>query len=483
MTTTTVPAGPLQQLALQLEDAFRRKDEKTIAEMELHIQKLLTQDPNNPMTLFLLGNFYSKREQYGMAINIYKRCLSMAPDMIQAYNNLGTIHKKMFNMDEAERILLTGLQLGGETPEIINNLCTIYVNEGRPKEGIEWGEKAINLGGGKFPHPFWNYALLLLELGELHRGFSYYDYGFYTGDRIERHYNVERNLPYWDGTKGQRLVVFDEQGLGDRILFANLLHKVVEDSESVIFEHHPRLDNVYHRSFPNIDYFYPTAKEGEIDWPGRHLGEIDARVAIGSLPRFYWRKEREIDRTPYMFPKQSLVKKMRERLGRTGPGPYVGIGWKGGVEHTNSQARSCKLGHLKSILSLPCTFVSIQYRYTDEDDQLRRLGLETGGTLHHWPEVVDAFDYDMSLALFHALDITVGPCTAAFHMCGASGAPYWCFVPRQKAWRYRGVTDGAPESESIYYGSHVRMFQQQPDEKDWFPVMERIALKLQERLK
>lgn len=356
-----------------------------------------------------------------------------------------------------------------EKAETYANLASAYVNENCPEKGVQYAESAMRLAPDN-PKSKWNAALLYLELQDWRKGFTLYESGFFANERPIRFYTKDHknDLPWWDGSEGKTVVLYDEQGLGDRLLSYNLLSKLPRGK--FILECHPRLEGIVRRSFPWAEHIFPTSKQEKIDWP---VGfKLDAKLPIMSLARLYW-SEGQFDRTPYIKPDPVLVKQYREEFEKLGPPPYYAVTWSGGAPKTNTQYRSLKLSQLKPLIESGGTWISVQY-HDWAKGKVDKFREENKLPLFH-TDAAQNHDYDHTLAALAACDLTISACNTVIHTCGAAGVSCWVMVPQKRAWRY-------PKGEFFpWYGDHIRMFHQEKD-GDWDSLIARIKEELCKRV-
>lgn len=428
---------------------------------------LMNQCPDDPIILCQLGTAYLQDGRFGLASQMLRRSLWYQPDNPNIWSNLGCAYRSMHMIKEAKDCFIKSLMFGDKA-ETFSNLTACFVNEGNPEQGLKYATKAMELAPDS-PKPKWNYALLQLELQNWAEGFKHYDAGFFCRERVLRSYTNSDpdTTPWWDGSEGKTVVIWDEQGLGDRILLANCLRRL-EGKISPILECHPRLEGMYKRSFPWIEHIYPTAKDEKIDWVANH--KIDAKVALGSLPAMFW-KDGEFDRTPYIKPDPVRVMSYRARMEMAGPGPYIGFSWYGGAPKTATEYRSLKLSQVMPLVDMGGTWISLQYHEWARD-KIEKHRADTGRDVHHWDDAVRAEDYDESIALAAACDLVITVCTTMVHVCGAAGIPVWTLVPYKAAWRYPGAV------HFPWYGDHAEMYHQ-PKEDDWASVLETVKTELE----
>jgi ADP-heptose:LPS heptosyltransferase len=181
------------------------------------------------------------------------------------------------------------------------------------------------------------------------------------------------------------------------------------------------------------------------DWVNHLEPRPDYQVPIGSLPLHFRRRAEDVPTRAYLVADERKVAAWKSRLEALGPGPKIGLSWRGGVGHTGKARRSLTLEQLRPIFGTAgAHFVNLQY--TDAQAELGELRKRHAITVHHWQEAID--DYDETAALVCALDRVVTVCTSIVHLTGALGRPAIVMVPFGSDWRY-----GAEGSRMLWYPS------------------------------
>lgn len=433
----------------------KHRDHKKIEAVIETYYGLLNQAPEDPEVLFQLATAHLQLGHFGVGVPLLKRVLAVWPDSVDAWSNLGCCYRSIHYMREARAAFLKALGMQERT-EVLGNLAACFVNEGCPEDGIGYAMRGAEMDPSNLKAQ-WNLALLALELEDWKTGFGLYDTGLHCVERSIRNYSKEE-VPWWDGQDGQTVVVYDEQGLGDRLMAAQLLPHF-KGRINIILECHPRLVDIYRRSFPWIKHIYGTVKQEMIEWPLEH--QIDARCAILSLGQYVWGKS-IFPRTPYLVPASRNVVPGR-----------IGFAWAGGAPRTNTAYRSLKLGWFKDLIAMGGEWVSFQYNDWAAD-KVARMNEETGLDVRHWG---DTENYDDTLTELATCELVITACNSVAHTCGAAGIPCWVLVPRKRAWRYPA---GA---SSPFYSDSFQQIHQAGD--DWSGVMselrDRLAVWLGER--
>lgn len=432
---------------LHLEGKFQEAE-------ELYDQ-ILSQNHDNSGLLATMGTMYLSMQKPGLAISMLHRALEnkimRSPEV---YSNLGLAYKYTGQMEKAMRYMEKAAVDKDATPETISTYAAMFMESDDQDKGMELLAKAIKTKPD-LAVAHWNLALMQLASGQWGTAWDEHDWGAGAKQRPDRA-KPGTNIPLWDGTHGQTVWVWGEQGLGDEIMFASMLPELMKTNK-VIFECHPRLKTLFDKSF-GLDC-YGTRDSKTITWP--ETEQIDARIAIGSLGKFYRRTAESFPGTPYLKadPLMAPGRKMR-----------VGISWTGGMKAGRVRKRTVPLSWWRRILQQDCEFVSLQY--TDADDEIDMVN--ASGFDIKKPAEAKSEDYYETARLVQSCDLVISCCTSVIHLAGALGVPCWVLTPKNPAWRYQN------SGKMPWYRS-VRLYRQMDKAFDsWVPVIDRIADDLQD---
>jgi len=243
--------------------------------------------------------------------------------------------------------------------------------------------------------------------------------------------------PEWDGRPVRTLTVWDEQGVGDAILFARFLPAL-------------RLRGIEPTLIcrPSLAALFETLGVAVISATGRiHAPVADAWAMIGSLPRLLQVDEAALPGpVPYLAAPQDRRAAWRPRIG---PGARIGVVGRGNPAAPHDAVRS-----------LPPEGVAFLYT----------LPGATPLTPGHSPLPLQ--DFADTAAVIECLDLVIAVDTAVAHLAGALGKPCWVLLPYVSTdWRWLyGRTD------SPWYPS-VTLYRQ-PAQGDWAGALRAIATDL-----
>lgn len=386
----------------------------------------LTADFDDYESLYRVGLSLSARGHYGLAANIFARCAQAKPDAL-VFLDLAHCFRQTDQLEKCEELLRVALSMTDDSrmkSHLMGNIAGCYSNNGTPEKGIALYDEAIALDPTVNTHTF-NKGLLQLELGQWAEGFKNYDHGFTTGQRPVRTYEGVTPWRPGVGIKGKTVIVWGEQGIGDEIMNASMIPDLMRDTKRIIFDCHPRLVNLFERSF-GIKC-YGTRKTANFDW-GRNE-KADVSMSITSLATLY--------RSNGEFPGTAYLKANPVSLSGAN---RIGIAWSGGTIRNKSSARSIPLSEWEPLIrAFPgAQFYSLQYQ-PEAAGEVTEFREKTGLDVRHYPGKVQATDYAQTADFVAGLDLVISVCTSAIHLAGALGVPCWCLTPSAPAWRY-GLT-------------------------------------------
>lgn len=428
------------------------------------LDSLLAESHDRVSAYYLLANLFVQKTQYAIAKEFFLLADKLRPNHPAVINGLGCVAMELCQHEEAIARFHESLALQPDDAMIYNNLATSHVHLGNIKEGLKWAKLAYK--GDPCPDAEQNLAQCLLSLGKWKEGFAHYDSRLLLPDRKERFYTKDKTDGYWDGTKGQTIVVHGEQGLGDELMFASMLPDVMKDA-NIIYDCNSRLINIMRDSFPGIPIYGTKQENSDVVWSGNH--DIDAKISIGSLARSYRNKDKDFPKAPYLKADAKLMEKYRVKLAALGTRPKIGISWYGGAKRTSQSYRFNPLANWLDILKTDCDFISLQYN-EEAGEKIERFNHENGTNILHWPEMVA--DYDETAALLMNLDLLISAPQSVVHLAGGLGVPCWRLCARQAMWLH-----GEQGKDAPWYGTVKNYWQEANGE--WKPVMDRVGNDLQ----
>ena len=462
-----------------------------VGEAEEMLRQATSLAPEHAGAQLLLGRLLAAREDAEAALH-YRKALSLAPDLAEAWANLALDLERENKWDEAEAHHRRALALEPGSAQIRINLGNLLARRHRHSEAEGEYRHALALDPSSaaahtslgvlqadfgldaeaeqslraalqwkpdYPLACHNLALLLLAQGRFGEGWPLHEARAHPSLPAPNTPIPPLPCPQWEGQPlaGKRLLVWPEQGYGDMIQFCRYLPllKAQGTARIALVCRKAQVDLL--KTLAGVD---EVVALGEAD---KVVGKHDYWTLPLSLPLHHGTTLDNIPaRLPYLHAPHERIAQWRERMAASGK--KIGLVWRGNAHHSNDGQRSLPgFSILQPLLSATkASFYSLQMGCGETlPGQVADLGK-------------DIADFADSAAIVEQLDLLITVDTAIAHLAGALGKPCWIMLPSWRSdWRWlRG------RSDSPWYPGVARLYRQARGES-WQAVVARIAGDLQ----
>ena len=307
----------------------------------------------------------------------------------------------------------------------------------------------------------WNHALGLLVNGDLKNG--------WVAAKC-RHLKPEMYIerlglpPEWDGKdiNNGTLFVFQEQGIGDELRFANCFEDLSKKLKTPCFiETDSRLIPLFSRSFPRLNFIEKLERKVDGHVIVNYTKTVEklnaaAHCPLGDLPLHFRQSINHFNFNPaYIVPDENERAHWKKIFEQIRSELKIGFCWQTALPSKTYDNYFPDLNELGPIFSLKnSTFINLQY--TDCEQQLQAAEDDFNVNIFRPPNIDLFNELDRVAALISECDIVIGPMTAVISMAGAVGTkcyglnlhPDWtCLGTDRQPWtprmtcKYRGHSD------------------------------------------
>jgi tetratricopeptide (TPR) repeat protein len=397
----------------------------------------------------------------------YHAALTIKPDLPGAINNLGLLLQSGGKIGEATALYERGLAADPSNLDLLLNLGNVLTLACRFDEAIAAYRRAQAVAPDNIDaHHFESFVLLLL--GRFEEAWDAYEWRLRKPDMVAKAAHYPQAL--WNGRRdlSGRVLVWNEQGVGDELMFLSLLPELARDLRLMV-ECDARLAELFRRSLPGIDFIARPSEESRLPvWPA----DIVAQIPAGSLMRHLRPNLASFDAGagPYLKPDPERREALRQRYGSDRL--RVGLSWHTSAPNAGLR-RQVALAALLPLLRNPgARFVSLQYG----DHGAEIAALTASGVELLQDPTIDAWaDLDGFAAQIAALDLVITIDNSTAHMAGALGVPCWVMLPHPPEWRWL-----LQRADSIWWPS-LRLFRQS-EQGSWSSVIAELTQSLAERI-
>lgn len=478
-------------------------------------------DPEDPEIIINLGQLASK---FGMSEAAEKLCriyISKKPEATLGYNNLASILSSRGEVDAAIEILREAINAHPEDAMLWNSLATILAEEGRFEECVIFYKEALRLmpGSTRYYHNLgyaymhlnripeaialyeealnhvvdlgeryesqYSHSICLIQVGRLEEGFR--EYEVRNKDRFRDFTRYVLTTPRWqdEPLEGKTFLAVGEQGLGDEIMFANILPDLAQalgPTGKLVIAVEPRLVGLFRRTYPQaiVERYDDRAlheRDGKKEvrlFPFVQNGTVspDYYAPLGSLLQHFRKRLEDFPRQAFLAPDPDRVAGFRARLRERYPDDLlVGICWRSMMLSQKRAKYYSSLDMWAPIFRVPgVTFVNLQYGNCEQElTEAEALhGIKIARLEGHNLTV----DIDGNAALSAALDLVLSAPTSVAATAAAVGTETW-FLLSSHGWPQMGT-------EEYPWYPKTRVFAP-TGFADWDDVLARTGAALQDR--
>lgn len=441
--------------------------EKLDEAMEL-CNRVILDEPDNPGALYVIGCVLLKAARQVQAIQIAKRITHLCPNDFRGWSLLALCWGELHRYDESVRNAERAVKCK-RTDKTLSDLAYAHTNAGNWDLADKFLKEAMSEIAAN-PSALVNEAktncrvsegYIRLAKGDWKEGFEAFRATMRTKWRKEWTYGDSKE---WFGEPDAVVMVTGEQGLGDEIMAASVIHDAAKSCKQFIFDCDARLATLFQRSFPGV-LVTPTRREREITLPVMPTHH----KSLFGLGELFRQKDEDFPRDPYLIPNSEDVRMFRERFrGRK----IVGLAWSGGLPRTGKEPRDAGLNAFVPLLKRGGEFLSLQY--TEDAQEIQALEQQRGIKIHRLPWVTRGQDMDLLASLISACDEVIGVHTTALHLSSALGVKTTTLVHRGSGWRYSG-------NDLIWYPESTKLWRKNTGES-WRDCIERLAQSRKELL-
>lgn len=330
----------------------------------------------------------------------------------------------------------------------------------------------------------WNASCVLLKAPDFKMGWRLFEYGLRAPaqgrQRWQRHLKkvfTHQELPLWRGERlvAKRLLLLEEQAVGDTMMFLTLISTLVEEAAHVGVVVCGRLLAIYRRSFEN---WIATGRVSIWSHDDVSKGLLtptayDYQSPVGSVCQYRFdRVEKFAPKVPVLIADQDKSSRFRdneclavERSLR------IGISWRGGGRSDRIKLKSIDADMFSTLMSGhndDVTFVNIQY---GDVESVVRGWQGKSLPVQHEASINPLKDMESWLNLVASCDAVVSVANTTIHGSGGLNIPTICLLSVNSDWRWLNSS----EVQRSYWYPSVGIARETKDD-GWLPALKQVRL-------
>jgi|KBSSwiStaDraftv2_1062776.scaffolds.fasta_scaffold71974_2 hypothetical protein len=450
-----VPSGPLtvNDLRQWMQDAYvKQKDGDLDSAIALY-RRVLSVRPDLRSAWANLGVVYRKAKRPDLALVCYGRALDGDPNNAGVLGNMGNAYKDLERFDEALATHKRAVEADPKAVGLLHNYGVCLAESGRPDLARDVFNKVLELQPDHID-AHWDRSMSSLKLADFSKS-SWDDYEWRWRLAELANYRAPTTAPLWRGEplKGRTLLVYSEQGFGDTLFSMRYLPKLKGIDGKVIFRCQPDLMRLVTELADFCDL--ASAKAA----PPPH----DVACPVMSLIGYFTRSVEDIPPPPKLVIPEGAGAKALPRLRAAGDRLKVGIIWSGSVTFRGNHRRAVPLDKF--------------LRFAENAD-LQLFSLQKGPPFDEFkrlqphPMIIDLGsyfdDFADTAAVLKQLDLVLMTDSSVAHLAGSLGVKVWDLMNYNSYWIYFTNREDSP-----WYPSFRLL--RQPSHGDWDGLFEQVA--------
>ncbi len=413
--------------------------------------KAIALESNNHEAYSNKGNVLQEQKKYEEALINYDKSLALKSTAHETYVNKGNALKELKRIDESMDCYKKALALNPMYSDAWAGMGWAYHAIKDDVEAKKYLEKAIDINPDNVQAQE-NLAYVELTQMNFSSGWPRYEYRWLTKSFDSVRLNTSK--PQWSG--GQMptsLFIWAEQGIGDQVLHASMLHELVSSSQRKIVSVETKLLPIFKRSFSEYEFIGKETALSEANY--------DEHIPIASLGGVFRNSLECFQRAnhPYIFDDAIRTQSIKTRPEFKNK-ITCGVSW-GSINKKIGDDKSIPIRDLYPILEMTgIEFVNLQYG--DVKSALYQVKEEIDKEIINLDDIDLFRDVDGALSIISACDIVVTSSNSTAHLAGALGKKTLLLLPYSvgQLWYWHAV-----DGKSIWYPS-VKVFEQE-QQGDW----------------
>ncbi|MEO5350590.1 MAG: tetratricopeptide repeat protein [Magnetococcus sp. YQC-3] len=442
-------------------------------ELELSTRQALLARPGNIDTICHLAHLLRELKKYEESESFFKEALRINPNNADVQYKIGLLYQTLERFDEAEKHLKEAIHIKNDYAEPHLYLGLIFNTLKRYDESEYYYQNAVRINPD-FADAHYYLATLQLFLGNLQEGLRNYEWRWLIdGFRSVRFNNYYSYL--WNGepVKGKRLLIWDEQGIGENLLFASMYPELQAQGARLTIECDERLIPIFSRSFPGIS----CIANNDANSFARRDSYVDYHAIACRLASKFRPGLPEIRHRPFYLKADSAKRNLlrnRYLKGNSKDMLLVGISWNSKRSFHYHTRKSVDLMQLRPVLETK-GIVLVDLQYGETSTERFEFQKQTGISILHDDSVDQMTGLDLFAAQVAAMDLVVTISNTTAHMAGALGIPTLLILGDTPIWYW-----GATGDKSSWYPS-LQLFRAK-NRGEWTEVIQNVAQELNERI-
>ena len=389
-------------------------------------------------------NFFYKKN-YKKSIELCKKLLIYKEFKNSIEDLLASNYKKNKNFLKALKIYKNKLKKE-KNYLTYYNIGNLFSDIGRVQTAYYYFKKSLKLKNDN--STLWNISLSALKLKNFKEGFDLYENRWNKKDNPgEKKFTQIPLLTSLDEIKNKKILIWDEQGLGDTLQFSRFVIDLAFYSKNITFVVNKKLSKILKKLNNHISV---------TDYDNLGLQNFDYQLPLFSLPKLL--KVNSINQINYHKLSLPILNDFQIEL----KGEFkIGIAWSGNPDYSLDEYRSIPFQYLQNLFKIEgVNFYKLSQNIRNDEfidfNSLRNLNDFGEKSLFEISQLLEKFD------------LVISSDTSIIHLAGILNIKSILLLNFNSDWRWFDQTEN-----TIWYPS-VKIIKQKKI-NDWESVVTRLV--------
>ena len=372
-------------------------------------------------------NFSNEKEiLYGKAINFY-----FEGNFIESINTC----EQLIKFDDIKNFILDLLALNYQNKylylkslktlktrlnnkkdsNIYYNLGNFFFEIGKIHQAFYYFNKSKDINGSDSSN-LWNLSLSALNLGKLKFGFSLYENRWFKKTiNLEKKFKDISSPSNLEEIKNKKILISDEQGLGDTIQFSRFVIDLLKYTKNISFVVNTKLIELFSNLDKNINI---------LDYSNVDPKNFEYHISLCSLPKLLnIEKKSDINFYKLYLNKKVDLEFKKENLN-------IGLSWSGNPNYSRDKFRSI---NFKKIEKFIIKNKDINFYKLSRDPNKNEVN-----NIDHLPNLIDLSEKNLFeiAQILKKFDLVISSDTSIIHLAGILNIKSILLLNYNSDWRW-----------------------------------------------
>ena len=458
-----------------------------------YLESLIKEYPVRAEYLSALGTVYKKLGNLEEAKKWYSKTIEIDPESYEAHYNLGLVFCQEGDTASEINSFLKAIQFNPELYLAYYNIGNAYRKLEQFDKAEKFYKEAIVIKNN-FDDAYFNLGVIYERSGKFFEGLECYkkaieinpkhnsaiwnkallDLKLENFDDGWEEFEFRKDFKFENTKKITKKLLESQDVNGKRIL----VYSEQGLGDNIQFSRYLRLlkeKGAYVIFECNPKLFHLFQGHHYIDEIVQQTGSNNSRIAFDyqiallSLPKYFNTRIENIPAYfPYLYASYDKIQKWKKILSESDE-LKIGLAWSGAPNNIYGKDRSCPLNAL-----LPLLFINGVKFYSLQKSDTYNPSIDESIPVTVFSDI-DSIPFVDSAAIIQNLDMVISIDTSIAHLAGAMGKETWVMLPYYSDWRWFINRDSSP-----WYPT-MKLFRQTKN-GDWDGLINRIKDKLQHKL-